>query len=298
MGAFLEKEKFHQKQFLQQSGYFIETHPLNEVRPTRLPQTLASQNLNPAIRAAALDTFERDHILWPRGSQALPSPDLCDVSVNCVNFLYPFSTHPEALADLMGMVFPTLQTVLPFENGAFVHFFWPHDPRKSNADAAFLFQRRDLQRQMVLIYWNYCESFSPAALNEGQKYMHLSGNDLPLKSVHLGEINQLFYQPFLRLLELQLLARQLEEERCQNVDVVSVLQIMPINNLDLLEVVSPELTKFGISPTQIWQNLVQPYDRFNSAFTENLFGHFDISSYPDLLDWWLYITRRYPWVVR
>jgi len=73
---------------------------------------------------------------------------------------------------------------------------------------------------------------------------------------------------------------------------------MPVNNLDLLEVVSPGLRKFGISPTQIWQNLVQPYDRFTSTFTENLFGHFDISSYPEMLDWWLYITRRYPWVVK
>ncbi|OJX38844.1 MAG: hypothetical protein BGO78_11515 [Chloroflexi bacterium 44-23] len=298
MGAFLDKEKFHQEQFLRQSGYFIETHPLNEIRPTRLPQALASQNLNPAIRADALDTFERDHIQWPRGSQALPSPDLCDISVNCVNFLYPFSTRPDALADLMGMIFPTLQTILPFENGAFINFFWPHDPQKSNADAAFIFQRHDSKRQMVLLHWNYCETYSPAVLNEGQNYAHLSAADLPLKNDQLEDINQLFYQPFLRLLELQLLAQQLEKERCQNVDLVSVLQIMPVNNLDLLEVVSPGLRKFGISPTQIWQNLVQPYDRFTSTFTENLFGHFDISSYPEMLDWWLYITRRYPWVVK
>jgi len=213
MGAFLDKEKFHQEQFLRQSGYFIETHPLNEIRPTRLPQALASQNLNPAIRADALDTFERDHIQWPRGSQALPSPDLCDISVNCVNFLYPFSTRPDALADLMGMIFPTLQTILPFENGAFINFFWPHDPQKSNADAAFIFQRHDSKRQMVLLHWNYCETYSPAVLNEGQNYAHLSAADLPLKNDQLEDINQLFYQPFLRLLELQLLAQQLEKCR-------------------------------------------------------------------------------------
>lgn len=298
MGVFLEKEKNHQAQFLRQSGYFGRTHPLNQTNPQRLPQALASQNIYPAQRGEVLDYFERHRIRWPRGSDAQPSPDLCDITVNCINFLYPFSTRPKALADLMSQIYPTVKYMLPFEDGAYVSFFWPHNPDLVKADAAVLFFRQDSQRQLVLIHWNYCESYAPVMLLEGQKFDHLFDYNLPIKTSQIENKEMLYYAPFLRFLEVQVLARQLEREKRLSADIVSVLQILPISNMDLMEVVSPGLHRFGISPSQIWQNLVQPYDRFCSIFTENLFGHFDIAMHPDLLDWWLYLTRRYPWVVK
>lgn len=298
MGEFLEKEKKRQLDFLKNSGYFSLAGTSKSSNPNRLPMAFASHNLNPYVRAEALDYFESQNISWPRGHHTTPSPDLCDISVNLVNFLFPFRARPQALADLFVQIYPGIKNMLPFEDGTYLSFFFQHTDTFLNADAAFSFLRNDLKIQLVLIYWNYCESFSTEKILLPMDFHQLLEEDLPIKRDSLDSLETLFYQPFSRLLEVQCLAKRLEKTHFLNSDMVSVLHIQPLINQDLLTVVSPALMKFGITPNQIWQNLVQPYDRFCSAFTENLFGHFDIAIHPDLLDWWLYITRRYPWLVR
>lgn len=298
MGEFLEKEKKRQAEFLKHSGYFSMANGVTISTPNRLPMAFASHNLNPYIRAEALDYFENQQICWPRGQQSHPSPDLCDIGVNLINFLFPFRSRPQALVDLFVQIYPGIKNMLPFEDGTYLTFFWQTEGSNLSADAAFLFQRNDLKQQLVLISWNYCESFPVDPVIVPEDMDTLTAADLPIKTERLESLDALFYQPFSRLLEVQILAKRLEKSHVSGADIVSVLHIQPLSNQDLLTVVSPALMKFGITPNQIWQNLVQPYDRFYSAFTENLFGHFDIAMHPDLLDWWLYITRRYPWLVR
>ncbi|MHB8133196.1 MAG: PGN_0703 family putative restriction endonuclease [Anaerolineaceae bacterium] len=296
MGEFLEHEKNRQVLFLRESGYFSLNLSTFTENPQRLPAGIASENLCPAIRLRAIDYFEINHIHWPRGNFYSPSPDLCDVTVNCVNYFFPFSNSPTALRNLLSLVYPTIKNMLPFPDGSYVAFLWPEADQEQCADAAVYFLRKDFSKQLVLINWNYCETYSQNPLVADQKLEQLFDYNLPINTEKLNKLDPLLYQPFYRYLALQILASQLELERYLENDLVTVLNVMPFKNKDLLKVVSPELTQFGLSPSQVWQNLVKPYDRFATVFTENLFGHFDISHHPELLEWWLYITRRYPWL--
>jgi hypothetical protein len=42
---------------------------------------------------------------------------------------------------------------------------------------------------------------------------------------------------------------------------------------------------------------VKKSDRFRSVYTEDLFGKLNTGRFPELRDWWNYITARYRWVL-
>jgi hypothetical protein len=297
MDEFLEREKKQQVQFLRESGYFSLNLASFTQNPQRLPAAIASENLCPSIRLRALDYFEHNHLRWPPANLHKPSPDLCDPTVNCVNFFFPFSNSPNALAALLSLVYPTIKNMLPFPDGSYVAFLWPDSTDKAPADAAVYLLRKDFCRQLVLIHWDYYAAYQSLPLPPDPELEQRFDFNLPIHTEKLKNVAPLLYQPFYRYLQLQILARQIERNKDLGNDLVTLLTILPFSNKDLQRVVSPELTKFGLSPTQIWQNLVDPYDRFETVFTENLFGHFEIGRHPELLDWWLYITRRYPWLM-
>jgi hypothetical protein len=79
-------------------------------------------------------------------------------------------------------------------------------------------------------------------------------------------------------------------------DIVSLLHIAPAHNLDFRMITSPGLVGLGETATGVWKRLVKDTDRFHSVSTEELFGKFDVSKYPDLQPWYEYITSRYTWV--
>ena len=139
MGEFLEHEKNRQVQFLRESGYFSLNLSTFTENPQRLPIGIAGENLCPAIRLRALDYFETNHIHWPRGNFYSPSPDLCDVTVNCVNYFFPFSNSPTALRNLLSLVYPTIKNMLPFPDGSYVAFLWPEADRSSVRMQPFIF---------------------------------------------------------------------------------------------------------------------------------------------------------------
>ena len=56
------------------------------------------------------------------------------------------------------------------------------------------------------------------------------------------------------------------------------------------------LRGLGDSATDVWKKLVRSKDRFFSVSTEQLFGRFDVSRFPELEPWWEYVSQRYPWV--
>ncbi len=296
MGEFLLQEKHRQIQFLRESGYFSLNLSTFTENPQRLPNSIASENLSPTIRHRALDYFEIHNIQWPRGSFHKPSPDLCDVTVNCINFFFPFTNSPAALSNLLSFVFPSIKRMIAFEDNSYVAFLWPHRNDIGHADAAVYFLRKDFRKQMVLIHWNYCEAYTKEPLPPDPRLSTLFDYHLPINKEKITHIDPLLYQPYFNYLKFQMLAQHLEKTKVLDNDLVTVLNIMPLHNKDLLKVVSPELEKHGINPTQIWQNITEPNDHFDSVFTENLFGHFNIGLHPELLDWWLYITRRYPWL--
>src|SRR2546423_240296 len=107
MGAFLEQEKTRQAEFKVRSQYFSLAARAPGVyrkaaRPFVLPRDLARENLFPGIREPAPQFFAKHKIKWHDGQAGGPSNHLCDSQVCCVNFLFPFATQPEALADLLG----------------------------------------------------------------------------------------------------------------------------------------------------------------------------------------------------
>ncbi|MCX6068447.1 MAG: hypothetical protein NT121_22310 [Chloroflexi bacterium] len=106
MSNFLESEKPKQTQFKAESPCFSEKARTDGMyktkeRPFCLPSEFAEENLFPEIRETALSHFARHKIKWHDGQNGKPSNHLCSSQVCCVNFLFPFSDKPEALAQVL-----------------------------------------------------------------------------------------------------------------------------------------------------------------------------------------------------
>ena len=106
----------------------------------------------------------------------------------------------------------------------------------------------------------------------------------------------LFYEPYYQFMRQQYLANEMEKAHELSADIVSLLHIAPEHNHDFKRITSPELKSLGHSATEVWGRIVKKPRRFLSVNTEDLFGRFDVSDYPDLKDWYNYITTRYSWV--
>ncbi len=178
MGAFLDSQREPQAHF-KQSRHFSTAAQAEGVYkqhryPFCLPVASASENLFDGIREPALDFFERHAIQWHDGGARRPSNHLCNSQVCCVNFLFPFSHQPQALADLLRPLFPTLTEMLPVEDGSYVSFEWIggqdylHENRNparqrvrganfTSADAAVKFRHVDGQVEIALIEWKFTE---------------------------------------------------------------------------------------------------------------------------------------------
>jgi hypothetical protein len=334
MTHFLETEKQRQTAFKLAAPYFTPAARADGVyagrpRPFCLPAEQAEENLFPGIRDAALDYFTGCGIKWHQalppagGPHWRPSNHMCDSQVGCVNFLFPFAGHPEALAELLRPLFPGLRRMLPIEapnqyvaceligaqnylgeriarggkrtRGA--HF--------TSADAAVLFEAGDGTRQAVLIEWKYTESYSPIDIHIAASgtdrtaiYRHLyEAAGFPLRKDLLPDFEALFYEPFYQLMRLQLLANEMEKAHELGADRVSLLHIAPAHNRNFPRVTSPALEPIGATVTGVWQRLVKQPDRFTGVSTERLYRAFPAERFPALAPWWEYITARYPWVL-
>jgi hypothetical protein len=327
VSRWLEEEKLHQAEFRASSGYFSEAARQegvykNKRRPFCIPRSHAEESLYDGIRAAALAYFEKHLIKWHDGQSLRPSNHLCDSQVCCLNFLFPFADKPAALAALLKPVYPDLAHMLPIEDGQYVAHEWigqqnylgekiaRHGQRTrgancTSADAAVMFQRTDGKRHIVLIEWKYTESYGGTSL----RYARPSGTDrlaiyAPLleradchiKREALPAWDALFYEPFYQFMRQQLLAHEMELARELDADIVSVLHIAPSHNHDFKKVTSPTLRGLGDSATQVWKRLLSAPDRFISVYTEDLFGVFNHTAFPELHEWWQYLSMRYRWL--
>jgi hypothetical protein len=323
----LESEKLNQAQFKATWPDFSSTSRADGVykdkpRPFCLPRECAEENLVPAIRSTITNYFKRYEIKWHDGQDRRPSNHLCDSQVCCVNFLFPFADKPDALAALLKPVYPNLAHMLPIENGQYVAHEWigqqnylgekipRHGKRTRGAlftstDAAVMFQRTDGQQQIVLIEWKYTESYSSTPL----RYAKPSGTDrlaiyaplldradCPIKRESIPAWETLFYEPFYQFMRQQLLTHEMELARELDTEVVSVLHIAPAHNDDFQKVTSPALRGLGISATHVWKRLLRVSDRFSSINTEDLFNGIDRTAFPELNEWWRYLSARYRWL--
>ncbi len=327
MAQFLESEKRKQEEFKAISGSFNDEARADGIYKGHayrfcLPRMNAEQNLFPEIRESMLSYFSGKGILWHDGQDGKPSNHLCSSQVCCANFLFPLADKPLALAALLHPIYPNLVEMLPIEDHRYVAFEWigeidylgelktgrvnrTRGANCTSADAAVKFRRDDGQIQMVLIEWKYTESYSstslkiaPSGTDRTRIYQCLYNSaDCILNRELIPSFGSLFSEPFYQLMRQQFLAQAMEKAQEEGANWVSVLHISPSHNDDFKKVTSADLNRLGNSPTQVWQKLVKKQDRFSSIHTEDLFGKFNTDQFPELRDWWNYISHRYHWVV-
>ena len=75
-----------------------------------------------------------------------------------------------------------------------------------------------------------------------------------------------------------------------------MLHIAPEHNGDFKRVTSPELRPLGEDVGEVWNRLLRHPNRFASVSTEEMFTGLDVEQFPELVEWWKYITARYPWL--
>jgi len=252
MSAFRASEKQRQNAFKIDSSYSSPAAKADGLYgkytyPFCLPQECAVENLYSGIRPAILPYFSRHNIQWHDGQNGNPSNHLCDSQVCGVNFLFPFANQPEALADLLRPIFPTLRKMLPVEDGLFIAFEWigaqnylgervPNNGRRTrganftSADAIVSFLRGDGRIQVCLIEWKYTESYSPTShrfscggIDKTMIYQRLyDSDDCPLNKELIPCFADLFYEPFYQLMRQQFLASEMEKARELDADIVSL----------------------------------------------------------------------------
>lgn len=174
----------------------------------------------------------------------------------------------------------------------------------TSADAIVMFERKDGQRQIVLIEWKYGESYGGAFLKASKSgtdrteiYRPLfEREDCPIRKDILPSFDALFYEPFYQFMRQQLLAHEMEKAHELEANIVSVLHIAPAHNADFRRVTSLQLINLGESATSVWTKLVKPQGRFISVSTEQLFGHLSAERFPEIKSWAEYIQARYAWV--
>ena len=329
MGRFLVEEKDRYVHYKANSPHLPEKARTLGVykrkpRPFCLPEDLAEFNLFDGIREDAQTYFREFEIKWHDGRNRNPSNHLCDSQVCCVNFLYSFSRHPEALVTLLKPLFPTIKAMIPLERDhGYVSHEWigqknylgekipRHGTRTrganfTSADAALMFLRKDGSKQFVLIEWKYTETYSTVNLRLSKSgtdrtaiYRHLfDREDFPLRMDKTNDFDALFFEPFYQLMRQQLLANEMEKAKELGADVVSLLHIAAARNDQLNRVTSPGLKHIGDSVTEVWRSLVRKPDRFQTASIENLFGDFEIDEHPEMQPWWDYAASRYSWFMQ
>lgn len=327
MGKFLEAEKIKQTEFKRNSLYFSAPAQADGVykkkpRPFCIPRKYADQNLYQEIRRDAIKYFAHQNIKWHDGQDEKPSNHLCSSQVCCVNFLSPFSDKPDALAELLRPVFPTIQQVLPMETAEqFISFEWigaenylgekvPRNGKRTrganftSTDGAVMFQHQNGKKQIVLIEWKYTESYGGTSLKISKNgtdrtkiYAHLyEKENCPLYKTKLSNFGDLFYEPFYQLMRQQFLTHEMEKARELGAKKVSVLHIAPACNRDFQKVTSPSLKKLGATVMDVWNQLVRNEDKFTSISVEKLFGGFPVEQFPALKEWWKYSKQRYSWL--
>jgi hypothetical protein len=326
MGSFLASEKPIQAQFKATSSFI--TSPArreglykDHAYPFCLPADRSEENLFPGIQKSAVEFFSKHNIKWHDGLNRKPSNHMCDSMVCCVNFLFPFADHPDALLKVMQRVFPQARRMLSVEDDSYVSFEWigaenylgekisrsglrTRGANFTSADAIVMFETDKGSREAILMEWKYTESYggndlkiAASGTDRSAFYRHLfDAPDCPLDKFQLPSFDALFYEPFYQFMRQQFLAHEMEKARELSADIVRLMHISPAHNLDFRRVTSPTLAGLADSATNVWKRLVKPDDRFVPVHSEDLFGGFAKDDLPGMNEWMEYVYSRYTWV--
>lgn len=324
MGQFLTTEKQRLGTWKQTTLYLSQKARdpgayRGRLRDFCLPKACAEENLYPGIRLLALGYFAAFDIKWHDRQKCKCSNHLCDSMVSCVNFFFPFAERPEALGALLRPIFPSLKEVMPMEeSGLWLSIEWigldnylgelkrgdrerTRGANFTSLDAAVRFEDTSGRTQVALIEWKYTESYGRRSMAEGKSGARrqaiyrdfFEAADGPIDASKVPDYLDLFYEPFYQMMRQQLLAHEMEKHQELGADAVTVVHICPRRNTDFQRVTSPGLTALGSSVTAVWKSLLRKPERFLEVHTEELFGSFDVSAFPELVDWHHYVTRRY-----
>jgi hypothetical protein len=224
MGYYLDRERLTQAMLKHHEGFFsapacADGEYYGRNRPFCLPPEHAEENLFDGIRETALPYFADHRIKWHQGSEngTKPNNHLCSSQVCCVNFLFPFTDQPEALAALLRPFFPTLQRMLPMETtGEYMAFEWigerdylgeqkrakerTRGANCTSTDAAVFMEHEDGSRQIVLIEWKFTESYGAQSIkiaasgtDRSETYRpFLERDDCPLDIKRLASTDDLY----------------------------------------------------------------------------------------------------------
>ena len=335
MKTFVETENRRQAEFKQTSDYFSLNardngeclrsfgSPGGIIRlPYLLPLSSAEENLFEDIRPSLLAYFQEKDIAWHGELPGKrPTNHLRDSQICCINFLAPFADNPLALVELLRPLFPSIHRMLPMEDNHFVAFEWIGQENYlgemvygrvgrrrgeyvTSADAAVRFEVVGGEIEIALIEWKYTEVntgepklVSDKGTNRVLTYAPFYASvECPLDKVLLGRFEDLFCDPFYQLMRLQFLAHEMERAQELGAARVRVLRVVPAANLEGDIVPTSAMNRFGSSVSGVWGRVVHPPDRFLSVETEKWFGMFPVDRWPDMGDWWRYLTHRYLWL--
>ena len=156
-----------------------------------------------------------------------------------------------------------------------------------------MFERKDQQRQIVLIEWKYTEAYGGTNLklsysntDRSVKYQRFFDRlDCPIDKDLLPGFDALFYEPFYKFMRQQFLANEKEKAQELGADIVTLLHIAPAHNTDFRKVTSHELKDLGETATNIWKRLVKFEGKFISVSSEKLFGSLRENQLPGMSAW-------------
>lgn len=324
-GNLLKHEKVRQARLKSDRSLFSEKAAADGVfigkpRPFCLARECADENLFAGIREDALEYFRSQGIPWHGGESGHPSNHLCDSQVCCVNMLYPFARSAKALTRLMLLHFRDMVRPVPMEEkGRYLSFEWigkenylrekvrgkerTRGANATSADAAFMYEREDGSRAIVLIEWKYTEwypgtniRYSKNGTDRTRIYQRLwEQDDCPLRRDLIADFADFFYEPFYQLMRLQMLAWRMEKARELKAEHVVLLHVVPSQNLGFQRVTSPGLRRLGKTVKDVWEAIAPP-GRFISLNTGELFAPVSVKDDAEqvgLGEWHDYVFRRY-----
>lgn len=171
----------------------------------------------------------------------------------------------------------------------------------TSLDAAVRFEDTSGRTQIALIEWKYTESYGRTSKAEGKSGARrqaiyrdfFEAPDSPIDVSKVPDYLDLFYEPFYQMMRQQLLAHEMEKHHELGAERVTVVHMCPAKNTDFERITSANLAPLGDSATDVWKSLLTNPRRFIRVHTEDLFQSFDVSAFPDLIDWYEYIEDRY-----
>lgn len=250
--------------------------------PVCLPLEHADRNLLPAVRAEALERFQRHDIGWHAGGEGPDGSPWCsghllDSQVQCVNTFLSLAHGPDRGLSFARAVEPDAVALEEVEDGSTVTFEWigardhlgerrgfigQRGRYTTSVDALLVALRADGGKTGILVEWKFTESYhhhirfrGPGGKDRRQVYRaRYEAPEAPF--LYRPPIEAYFHEPHYQLLRLVLLADAMVAARELGMDRAVVVDAVPRGNDALLDTVPEGLEELGSTVPRVWSTLV------------------------------------------